>query len=389
MTLHRSIVAVAAVLLLLAPFCAAAEPGLTATTITFGQAAALSGPVAALGTEVRRGLLAAFDEANARGGVNGRRLELISRDDGYEPEASVAATRQLIDRDHVFALAGAVGTPPSLAALPIAQDAGVPFIGPFTGAGFLRQPANGNVVNLRASYAEEAEFMVAHLTQDLGITRVGILYQDDFFGRAGLTGLQRALDKRGLKLAAEGTFERNTRAIKTALALIRRADPQAVIMFGPYGPCAAFIALARELRFNPVFFASSFTGLAPLAQELGAGAAGIYHTQVVPLPANSPLTAAADYRAALAALDPKASPDAVGFEGYLVGRLIVAALADAGVRPTRQSFLAAIAGHEFDLGGVRADFRAPGNQAAAQISLAVIGRDGKARTITSLNAATN
>src|SRR5205807_7342543 len=141
---------------------AAAQTGVTADTIMFGQAAVLDGPAAALGQGMRAGIQAAFDEVNARGGINGRKLKLVSVDDGYEPDRSIAATKKLIDEDKVFALIGAVGTPTSNAAVPIATAARVPFIGPFTGAGFLRDPKLDNVINIRASYAAETEAWVKH-----------------------------------------------------------------------------------------------------------------------------------------------------------------------------------------------------------------------------------
>src|ERR1043166_6199997 len=145
---------------------AAAENGITVDSITFGQAAVLEGPASALGRGMRAGIQAAFDEANARGGVHGRKLKLVSRDDGYEPDRAIAETKKLIEEDKVFALIGPVGTPTSAAAQPIATAAHVPFIGPFTGAGFLRNPKLENVINVRASYAAETEAWIKHLTQD-------------------------------------------------------------------------------------------------------------------------------------------------------------------------------------------------------------------------------
>ena len=116
-----------------------ADPGVTKEAIVLGQAAAFNGPASALGTNMRAGLMAAFEEANRKGGVNGRKLKLITKDDGYEPNASISATNALINEDKVFALIGPVGTPTSAATQPIAKAAGVPFIGPFTGAEFLRK----------------------------------------------------------------------------------------------------------------------------------------------------------------------------------------------------------------------------------------------------------
>src|SRR5262249_9772905 len=189
---------------------AQAEPGVFDDRIVFGQSAAFEGPAAALGLGMREGILAAFKEANATGGVNGRRLELVSYDDGYEPEKAIANTKRLIEEKGVFALVGAVGTPTSNATQPIATESRVPFIGPFTGAAFLRNPSLGNVINIRASYYQETEAWIEHLTTDLGVSRIAILYQDDTFGRAGLSGVLKAMEKRGRKLVAAGTFARNT-----------------------------------------------------------------------------------------------------------------------------------------------------------------------------------
>src|ERR1700738_2440928 len=172
---------------------AAAEDGVTADAIMFGQASVLEGPASALGQGMRAGIQAAFDEVNARGGVHGRKLKLVSRDDGYEPDRAIAETKKLIDEDKVFALIGPVGTPTSAAAQPIATAAHVPFIGPFTGAGFLRNPKLDNVINIRASYGAETEAWVRHLTEDLKVNKIAIFYQDDAFGRAGLAGVKGAV----------------------------------------------------------------------------------------------------------------------------------------------------------------------------------------------------
>jgi branched-chain amino acid transport system substrate-binding protein len=189
----------------------AEEVGVGRDRILFGQAAALSGPSSALGQGMRQGILAAFAEVNARGGVHGRKLELISRDDGYDPDRSIQQTGKLLDEDKVFALIGAVGTPTTAVTVPIARAKDVPFVGPFTGADFLRAPDLHNVVNIRASYGAEAEAWIKHLTEDLHIKRIAIFYQDDSYGRDGLAGVQHALEKRGMELAAESTYERNTR----------------------------------------------------------------------------------------------------------------------------------------------------------------------------------
>ena len=165
-------------------------PGVSAERILFGQSAAFSGPAQELGRNMRLGIEAAFAEVNRAGGVQGRRLDLVYLDDAYEPEAAIANTTSLIEEQEVFALIGAVGTPTSRAAVPVAAVEGVPYIAPFTGAALLRDATWGNVINLRASYHQETEEMVARLTEDLGIQRIAVVYQDDSFGRDGYLGAQ-------------------------------------------------------------------------------------------------------------------------------------------------------------------------------------------------------
>lgn len=371
------------ILMLASP--ARAEDGVTADQITFGQAAPLDGPAAALGLGMKAGLNAAFDEANKKGGIHGRKLKLISIDDGYEPVKSIAATKKLIEEDKVFALVGPVGTPTSAATQPIATAAKVPFVGAFTGAGFLRDPKLANVINVRASYDAETEAWVRQLTEDLKITKIAIFYQDDAFGRAGLSGFKKAMDKRGLKIVAEGTYERNTIAVKTALLAIKGEEPEAVVMVGAYKPSAEFIKLSHKVGFNPVFVNISFVGATALAKELGADGKGVIVSQVVPFPEDTSIKVVADYQAAIAAGDAKAVPDFVSLEGYLVGRLAIAALEKAGANPDRQNFLKAIKDTgKFDFGGLVMTFGADDNEGLDKVFMTMIGADGKFKSIEKL-----
>lgn len=355
-----------------------AEPGVEAGRLVFGQSAAFKGPASALGQGMREGILASFEEANRAGGVHGRRLELVHYNDGYEPEKAIENTLQLVERDRVFALLGEVGTPTSKAAQPIATKLGVPFIGPLTGAAFLREATLGNVINLRASYGQETEAWIEYLAERLGLTRIAILYQDDSFGRAGLSGVLAALRRRNIGLAAEGTYKRNTTAVKRALLAIRKVDPEAVVIVGAYKPTAAFIRLARQLDLDPVFIAISFVGSRALADELGPEGEGVLITQVVPLPRNRTIPVVAQYQDALRARDPEAMFGFVSLEGYLVGRLVVAALNLLGPDVTRKGLLATIREMEaFDLGGITLSFSSDDNQGSDEVFFTRIERDGR------------
>lgn len=283
----------------------------------------------------------------------------------------------MIGEDSHLGLIGAVGTPTSAATQPVATAAGMPFIGPFTGAGFLRDPSLGNVLNVRATYAAEAEAWIQYLVDEQGMKSIAILYQDDGFGRVGLAGVTAALEKRGMTLAAEGTYKRNTVAVKKALLSIRKAKPDAVVMVGAYKPVAEFIKLSRKLKFNPTFVNISFVGSKALAQELGDAGAGVIISQVVPFPWDTSVPAVAAYQSALHAVDPEAEPGFVSLEGYLTGRLAVKALEDAGEPLDREAFLAAMAGlRTLDFGGVSMNFGPGDNQGMETVFLTRITSDG-------------
>ena len=363
-----------------------AEPGVLNDRIVFGQSAALDGPAEALGQGIREGILAAFAEANHAGGVGGRLLDLISYDDGYEPMRAIDQTAKLIDEDQVFALIGGVGTPTSRAAQPIATDAGVPYIGAFTGAGFLRSSNLTNVVNVRGSYDQETEAWIKHLTEDLNYDRIAILYQKDSFGRAGLSGVRKAMKKRGLSPVAKGTYKRNTVEVDEAFQKIHRSNPQAVVTVGAYKPIAAFIKRAREAGMNSVFVNISFVGSKALAQELGPNGRGVVITQVVPFPWDTSLPLVERYQRAIKATNPKAEFGFVSLEGYMVGRLTVMALQRMQGQPTRANLLKAITGSgPFDLGGVILTFGPGDNQGMDRVFLTVIKPDGSFRAVNALD----
>jgi len=356
--------------------------------ILFGQSTALDGPASALGLGMRAGIAAAFKEINDAGGIKGRMLELKSYDDGYEPDRAIANTKTLIGTDQVFALIGEVGTPTSKAAQPIATEAGVPFIGPYTGAAFLRDAALRNVINLRASYDQETETWVKHLTEDLGFTRLAILYQDDSFGRAGYDGVNRALAKRNMRLVAEGTFERNTVAVKSALLAIRGGAPEAILTVGPYKPIAEFVKLARGLGMNQPIVAISFVGAEALARELGPTGEGVIVTQVVPLPWDTSIPAVAQYQKALKAYDPAANPGFISLEGYLVGRLTIMALQRIDGDVTREALLHVMEENgTFDLQGLMAKFGKGDNQGLEEVFLTIIQPDGSFKQVDRLTPA--
>lgn len=351
-----------------------AAPGVTDNEILLGQTAVLDGPTSALGLGMRAGLLAGFGEANEAGGVSGRKIRLISKDDGYEPDRAIANARDLIDQDKVFVLIGSVGTPTAKVILPVCEERSVPFVAPFTGAGLLRTPFRKLVVNLRASYPQEMERLAQLLVDDKKLTRIACFFQNDDYGQAGLKGIEAALKRRNLELSATGTYERNTVAVKGALLDIRKADPQAVVMVGTYKPCAEFIKLAHKLGMKDTLFCNiSFVGTRALVAELAGEGEGTLITQVVPAPTSDSSPAVKAYVQAMKKHQPAAALDWISLEGYLGARLFCLVASKAGRDLTRESFMNALEQTgTFDLGGLKATFGPEDHQGLDEVFLTII-----------------
>ncbi|MCH2393307.1 ABC transporter substrate-binding protein [Oceanibaculum sp.] len=370
-----------------APALAAAS-GVYADRIVVGQSAALNGSVAELGMAMREGLLAAFKEANDAGGVKGRKIELMTKDDEYRADRALANAEELILTEGVFAMIGSVGTAPSMSAMQLANDMGIPFIGAFTGAPALRQPELDYVINIRASYDQEAELWIERLTADLQAKRIAILYQDDAFGISGVRAVKKALEKHGLTLVAEGSYYRNTTAVKTALLTIRKANPEAVLIVGAYRPAAEFIKLSRSLGMDPRFVTTSFVGGEVFSQALAAQRTGVAVTQVMPLPQDESLPLVQQYQAAMMAVSDKARPDTVSLEGYVAGRLFLEVLRKIEGEPTQRAFIDTLYKvGSFDLGGFTLTFGKGDNQGSDTVTLTVIQDDGTVKKVESLAAA--
>ena len=352
--------------------------GVTDAHILFGQSVPLSGPTRELGEQVRLGIEAAFIEINDRGGVHGRQLDLLTLDDGYEPMAAIRNTVQLIEDEHVFALIGAVGTPTSRAAAPIALEAGVPYIAPFTGAAFLRSSEMSNVLNVRASYAQEVEVMVERLIADLGISRIGVMYQNDSFGRDGYEGVRDALARRSMKPVAIGTYPRNTIAVKRGILNLLEGDPQAVVIIGAYEPVASTLEWAKQSGPHAIFLTVSFAGGESLARALSADTE-IYVTQVVPYPTDTSFPVVASYQQALRHVAATAQPSHVSLEGYLMGRLAIHAAERCGQQIDRDCFVNGLReGGDFDIDGfsLSYDDAAWDNQGSDQVYMTALDGSG-------------
>jgi ABC-type branched-subunit amino acid transport system substrate-binding protein len=353
----------------------AQTPGVTATTILVGQSAALTGPAAALGTDMRLGAKLYFDQVNAQGGVNGRKIELTTLDDGYEPAKTDTNTKKLINDDKVFALFGYVGTPTSMAALPIFTEAKVPFIGPFTGAESLRDPFNRNIFHVRASYYDETEKIVEQLVTT-GLKRIAVFYQNDAYGKAGLAGVERALKARNLPLVATATVERNTTDVGKAVAEIVPKQPDAIVMISAYKSIAAFVRASQKTGFAGQFHNVSFVGSKALADELKQEGVGVAISQVVPFPWSPTVPVVKEYQQAMAKAG-EANISFTGLEGYIAAKVFVEGLRRAGKDLTREKLIEALEKGPIDVGGFQVSYTPQNHGGSRFVELTIIVKDGK------------
>ena len=331
---------------------AKAEDGVSDDEIRLGMVNAQSGPAAGLGKGMHAGAQAYFARINAEGGVHGRKISLLLRDDGYEPARTAEQTRQLIASGAVFALFGYVGTPTSRAAMPIALQAEVPYLFPFTGAEVLRRPVHDWVFNVRASYFDETEALVERMTGDLGLSKVALLMQDDSFGETVKSGLAGALHRRELKIHGEARLQRNSLDVATAVAELKRSQPEAIFFVGTYRQLAAAIRQARVAGLEASFFTVSFVGTDNFIAEAGPVGDGVHISQVVPSPQDRTSALIRQYQADVAAAD----IGYVSLEGYIDAAVFVAALRELGPHPTRVALAQALAFLQVDLGGFAVGF---------------------------------
>jgi branched-chain amino acid transport system substrate-binding protein len=337
---------------------ALADGKLAPHPIVLGQSCALTGPSKNLGLQLRGGLLAAFAKVNDEaGGINGRELVLISKDDGYEPDRAVKNTRDLITIDQVFMLIGEVGTPTSKAVIPLIDEHRIPFFAPYTGAEFLRDPFRKYIINVRASYFQEMEKLAAYLIAKK-MRRIACFYQNDSYGLTGLQGIETALRKRGMELVSKGTYERNTVAVMGGLRDIYKGEPEAVILVGTYSACAEFIKLSKnKIDRNPAFCSISFVGTESLRDTLGGYGEGVIVSQVTPLPSDVAIPLIREYREAMQKYQHDVPLSFTSLEGYIAGTLFFRIAESVSGVMTREKFITTMEQMgRYDLGGLVLQF---------------------------------
>lgn len=328
-----------------------AETTANAGEIRLGSSAAASGPAAQLGLRYHAGASAYFAKVNQQGGIGGAKIVIDQLDDGYEPDKTEANTRKLVEDSSIVALFGYVGTPTSYVALPYVRRGKIPFVGAYTGAAILRDPADAYVFNVRASYDEEA-LQLASAMKSAGKSSLNILYQLDTFGRSGLESMSAAANKAGMKIITTTGVERNTTNVEGDVDLLVNKSPaDAIFMVSTYGTCAAFIRLAREKGFKGQFYTLSFAGLEPLRAALKGDMRGVTVAQVMPNPEDRSLAVVVGYQKAMRESG-DTHFDSISLEGYISAQVMVEGLRKAKTPITRATVIDGLESlGKMDLGG--------------------------------------
>lgn len=366
-----------ALLLAAGATCLAAEPGVSASKVSVGMSVPLTGPLAAYGTQLRRGLALGLEQVNAAGGIAGREIELVVKDDGGRPEQAVTNTRALLETG-VLAMTGYHGAGTIEAVLPLLDSAGVPLIGAASSAELLREPPRRHVFNLRASAREEAAAMVLHL-DTVGLTEIAVLAQDDALGRAGLAGMQHELVRLAMRPQAVARLapDASAAAVSQAVQLACRGRPQALVLVLDARNALAALRAARRAGCSSQYYVTSEAGAQLLAAGTQSGeVAGLIVSQVVPHPTAS-LPVVAEFQRAAAAAGTASSHAAL--EGFIYARVVTEALRRCSRELSRRCIVAALEARPLDLGGYYLQFAPNDRRGSRFVEMTIVTADGRLR----------
>jgi len=363
----------------------AQSPGVSDRKIRIGQSCALTGPAQTLGKGMRDGALAYFRQVNATGGINGRKIRLITLDDGHASNASIVNTKRLIEDEKIFLLFGYVGAAPSRAALEIAQENEIPFFGSMSGAAFLRDPVSRYMFNLRASDSREIEALIQKPIEERGAGKIAVFYEDSDVGQAGLKIMRESLQQHGQELVATANYAANTQAVEPAGQELLAVQPDTVLLLGAAAPCAKLIIMMRNWGSDAVFAATSAVGSDALGLELSNKGLGIAISQVVPFPYDRRIPLVAEYQRLTGEFVEGAETGYPGMEGFLAAKALCAILRNLENPITRDSFIKAAEGQRgTELGGINITFSPDNHQGVNDVFFTQVVPGGFIKPVTNL-----
>ncbi|WP_462386602.1 ABC transporter substrate-binding protein [Acidovorax sp. Q11] len=332
----------------------AQEGGITGKTLTIGCSAALSGPLAGFGQDIKQGAEAALAHINGRGGVHGRTLQFNMVDDGYVPQRTTDNVKQMIGQGSAFALLSCVGTPNNTAILPLIEEAGIPYVAPLTGASSLRKGGR-NVFHVRASYTDEVRRLVQRLA-GMGLKGIGVVYLDNGYGREMLEDATRSLAEQNIKPTVQAALATDGKNLADVLAKVTEARPAAVLLATAGAASVELVRGVKKTVPGVLMAGVSATLTSDGLKQLGDAGSGIAVTMVMPDPNRAKTQLVRDYQAAMRA---KGQQDLTlgSLEAYVNTRVLAEGLERAGSDPSRAKLRNALAGiRNWDMGGFVVDY---------------------------------
>lgn len=352
-----------------------AEPGIGRNTIRIGQSAGVTGPVAGSVKEQISGAQVYLNTVNAAGGINGRKIELVTYDDGFDAKRTPDNVRKLIQDDKVFALFMVRGTPQNESILPLISAEKVPLVAPLTGAITLHRPVNRYVFNVRAKYQDEVARAINHLATS-GMTRIAIFYANDGFGQDVYEGFTTALQARGVQPAGAASYARPMGDISQGVATLNKASPQAVLVIGSGAEAARVIRDMKRGGSQAQFVTLSNNAADSFIRDLGEDGRGLIITQVVPGTNSSQMTLASEYRSL--ARQQSVEPTNAGMEGFMSAKVLVEGLRRAGPEPTREKLVTALENlRDYDLGGILISYSPTRHTGSSFVEMSIVSSTGK------------
>lgn len=367
---------IAAAAVLAAALAAQAQtPGVTNERVLIGQTAGFTGTVAGGVKETSDGAKLYIDWVNKNGGVHGRKIEIVSMDDVFDPKKAGANAKTLIEEKKVFALFLCRGTPHSEAIIPHLKAGGVPLIAPSTGAQLLHEPVNPLIFNVRAKYQLEAEKGIVQLSA-MGLQRIGVIHVDDSFGKDALAGAIRGFSEANVKPLGIHSYDRATNKVDGAVKDLLAANPQAAVLIGSGATVAEIVKQIRAKKSSVQLVTLSNNASSAFVKSLGSNAHGVIVTQVFPNPKMATTPIAVQMQK-LARETPGAIVSHQAMEGFAAAKVLVEGLKRGGRKLTRESFVAGLNDlRGYDLGGLKLDYSTTDHTGTEYVELSIIGRRG-------------
>ncbi len=352
------------------PASAGDQTGVTDSEIIIGSFGPLTGP-AALWGNIMKGMDAYFKMINDEGGVNGRQIRFIMKDDAYDPSRTVPAVRELVQRDEVFAFVGGIGTAPCMSVMNYLVEEEIPWISPITGATHWSIPLKKNIFSVLPYYIDEGIIQTMYAIDSLESQKIGIIYQNDDVGKSALVGAKSYLNTMGLDFVSEVPVEITDTDLSSHVARLKNSGADVVLLWTLPRQGVITVTSAKIIGYQPQFIASFILSDMALMHELTKGAwEGVIYGAFATPPYDYSDPDIQRYKAALEKYYPDVRWGVFPYGGFIYAEPFVEALRSLGEDVTRERLIEAMENlKNFELQGVTVTYSHDNHQALRSMQL--------------------